>query len=370
MIFARYAIFVIVGFAVTSGTSAATEPWSEEFTPPPGKYSWVKLDTGEWLKGEIIAIYDEKLSFDSDHFDNLVIDLEDVEAIHGRGIFVITARERGPVTGLFEPKPISGFLQVRGPLVRVETGATSREFTREDLVSVTPLAEQERDRWRGDVKIGLNVREGNTDIWEYSVGTKLQRRTPVSRWTFDYLGYRNQTDGERVEDSHRLTLAADRFTGRKIYWRPVSAQYFKDELQNIRHQATVDSGLGVHVIDTRRTTWDLQAGVGGNYLENVSVAVGERNGEWSPVGTLGMDLEIELTSWLDYELMIDMWFLEEAAGKYQHHIVSLLSTDLFGDLDLDISLEWNRTEVPQAAEDGTIPEQDDYRFQVGLSYEF
>ena len=48
----------------------------------------------------------------------------------------------------------------------------------------------------------------------------------------------------------------------------------------------------------------------------------------------------------------------------------MLSTDLFGDLDLDISLEWNHTESPQAAEDGTIPEQDDYRFQVGLSYEF
>jgi hypothetical protein len=370
MIFARYAIFVIVGLAVTSGTSAATEPWSEDFTPPPGQYSWVQLDTGEWLKGEIIAIYDNRLAFDSDHFDNLVIDLEDIEAIHGRGIFVITSRVAGPFPGTFEPEPIRGFFQLRGALVQVESGVSTREFTREDLVSVIPLAERERDRWRGDVKIGLNVREGNTDIWEYSVGTMLQRRTPVSRWTFDYAGYKNETDGSRIEDSHRVSFSADRFTGRRLYWRPVSAQYFRDKLQNIEHQATVDSGLGLHLIDTPRTQWDLQAGVGGNYLENVSVEVGEQNGEWSPVGTLGMDLEIELTSWLDYELSIDMWFLEEGAGKYQHHVVTLLSTDLFGDLDLDISLEWNRTEVPQAAEDGTIPEQDDYRLQVGLSYEF
>lgn len=370
MIASRCVSFVILAIGMTSSAFGADEPWSESFTPPPGNYSWVQLDSGEWLKGELIAIYDDRLTFDSDHFGNLVIDLEDIEAVHGRGIFVITVRETGPVAGIFDPEPISGFFQVRGQQVFVESGETSRAFDREQLVSVTPLAEQERDRWRGDVQIGLNVREGNTDIWEYSVGTSLQRRTPVSRWSFDYLAYKNETDGVRVEDSHRVTLAADRFTGRRIYWRPFSAQYFKDELQNIRHQATVDTGLGFHLVDTRRTFWELQAGVGGNYLESVSVEAGETTGNWSPVGTLGMDLEVEVTSWLDYELEIDMWFLEEDAGKYQHHIVTVLSSDLFGDLDLDISLEWNRTENPQAAEDGTVPEQSDFRFQVGLSYEF
>ncbi len=353
----------VIGFLCLSASAATASdlPWDENFTPPPGRYSWVQLDTGEWLKGEIIAIYDDRMAFDSDHFDNLTIDLEDVEVIHGRGIFVISSGG---------PAPVSGFLQVRGQQVFVESGGEIIEFDRENLVSVTPLAEQERDRWRGDVKIGLNVREGNTDIWEYSVGTKLQRRTPVSRWTLDYSGYKNETDGVRVEDSHRLNLAADRFTGRRIYWRPFSAQYFKDELQNIKHQGTVDTGLGYHLIDTSRTTWDLQAGVGGNYLENVSVEEGETTGEWSPVGTLGMDLDVEVTSWLDYELEIDMWFLEEDAGKYQHHITTVLSSDLFGDLDLDISFEWNHTENPQADELGNIPEQDDYRFNVGLSYEF
>ena len=89
-----------------------------------------------------------------------------------------------------------------------------------------------------------------------------------------------------------------------------------------------------------------------------------------PCLDLGMDLDVEVTSWLDYELAIDMWLLEEDAGRYQHHIVTLLSSDLFGDLDLDISLEWNRTDNPQAAADDTVPEQDDFKFQVGLSYEF
>ena len=346
--------------AATAAT-ATDVPWNESFMPPPGKYSWIQLDTGEWLKGDIIAIYDDKLAFDSDHFDNLTLDLDDVEVIYGRGIFVVSA---GPTN------PMTGFLQVRGQQVLVNSTDRHFEFARDDLVSVTPLAEQERDRWRGDIKIGLNVREGNTDIWEYSIGAMLQRRTPVSRWTFDYLANKNNTDGEQVEDSHRLTLSADRFTGRRLYWRPFSSQYFRDQLQNIEHQGTVDSGIGYHLVDTHRTSWDLRAGVGGNYLESVSVEAGEENGQWTPVGTLGMDLDVEVTSWLDYELAVSMWFLEEGAGEYQHHIVTMLSSDLFGDLDLDISLEWNHTENPQAAADGSIPERDDYKFQVGLSYEF
>lgn len=359
-LFCRLLLVTVLAASVDI-SHAETVPWDKDFVPPPGEYSWVQLDSGEWLKGDIIAIYDDRLAFDSDHFDNLLIDFDDIESIHGRGIFVVSVGRMEFVNGLF---------QMRGDRVLITSGGQRYEYKRHDLVSVTPKAAKERDRWRGDIDLALSVREGNTDIWEYSVGAKLQRRTPVSRWTFDYLGNKNETDGERVEDSHRFNIAADRFTGRRLYWRPIAGQYFRDQLQNIEDQATVDSGIGFHLVDTPRTTWDLQAGVGGNYLKNVSVEAGESNGEWTPVATFGSDLEVEVTSWLDYELMIDMWFLENSAGKYQHHIVTTLSSDLFGDLDLDISLVWDHTENPQAAQDGTIPEQDDYRVQVGISYEF
>ena len=58
------------------------------------------------------------------------------------------------------------------------------------------------------------------------------------------------------------------------------------------------------------------------------------------------------------------------AGAYQHHILGRLSTDLVGDLDLDFTVVWDRTEKPQQRADGTFPEQDDYRVIIGLGYEF
>lgn len=356
------AILPFVCLALAGQASfAAGEPWSDDFSPPPGKYSWVQLDTGEWIKGDIIALYDEVLVFDSDHFGDLNVDLEDIRNLYGQGLFTVNFASGAPIRGK---------LQIREEQVVVVTAEKRREGARADLVSLIPAATRERDRWVGDIGIGANVRRGNTDIAEHSVDLGLQRRTPASRFTLDYLASSNVTEGDRITDSHRVTSSLDRFTGRRVYWRPLSFQYYKDEPQNIRHQGTVNTGLGYHLMDSKRVDWELQGGVGYNYLENYSVAVGEEEYETSVVGTFSSDLSIEVTSWMDYDLLVNMTFLNEESGRYQHHVVSELSTDFFRDFDLDFSIIWDRTQEPTELADGTIPEQDDVRFIVSLSYEF
>ncbi len=86
------------------------------------------------------------------------------------------------------------------------------------------------------------------------------------------------------------------------------------------------------------------------------MADAESNYEVSPVDTVGSDLTVELTSWLDYELLVNMIFLNEESDHYQHHIVSTFSTDLIGDIDMDVSFIWERTENPQERTDDTTPE--------------
>lgn len=352
------ALFV-VGVSLEAGAAAA--PWTKDFTPPPDEYSWAQLDSGEWLKGELVALYDDTLVFDSDHFGNLYLDTDDIESVYGQGVFVIS---------LSDGRSVSGTLNIRGQNVLIAADDERLEFPRADLVSITQTAKRERDRWTGHVDFGMYVREGNTDISDLNVAAGFTRRTPASRVVLDYRGNSNLTNGVREADSHRVNLAVNRFTGRRFFWRPISLQYYKEELQNINHQGTIDTGFGFQVIDTPRTIWEIQAGVGGNYLENVSVAPGEGQGEWSPVGTLSTNLSLDITSWIEWKFLWNMTFLEEAAGKFQHHMVNTLSTDLIGDLDLDVSLVWDRTRVPQVAEDGTVPEQDDYQVTVSLSYEF
>jgi putative salt-induced outer membrane protein YdiY len=334
---------------------------NEPSLPSSTEHTWIELTSGETLKGTITAIYDSALYFDSVHFDDIRIRLSKIRHLRGHGNFEVTTEDR--VTHV-------GTLDVNGDTIIVTTDDEQFEYTRSQLLSVTPSFRRERDRWFGEVRSGINVRQGNADIVEGNLAMTLVRRTPTTRGTLDYLAQVNETEGERVANSHRLNISSDRFTGTRFFWRPFAVQYYQDRLQNIAHQGTVDAGVGYVLADSDRVEWDIQVGAGVNYLRNVSVADGESLSETSPVGTLGSDLSIEVTPSIDYELDIAMSFLNDESGRYQHHIVSELSTDLIGNLDFDVSVIWDRTERPQRQEDGTLPEKDDLWVVFGLSYEF
>ena len=78
-------LLLALGFA--SGPALAEEE-KEAWTPPPpapDKFDWVQLTNGEWLKGEIIVLYDGNLEFDSDELDLQTFDLDDVQHIRSVG---------------------------------------------------------------------------------------------------------------------------------------------------------------------------------------------------------------------------------------------------------------------------------------------
>ena len=78
----------IVFFSVTLATlSYADEAKSQWQKPTPvfkQDFDWVKLSSDEWLKGEIISMYDEELEFDSDELDLQTIDWEDVAELRSK----------------------------------------------------------------------------------------------------------------------------------------------------------------------------------------------------------------------------------------------------------------------------------------------
>jgi len=360
MLSKRITLLIILGF-MGSAAHADDAPWTDEFGPAPGAYTWIQLTSDEWLKGELITIYNETLTFDSDNLGELRLDLDDVRHLIGYGSFEVTSLGR---------LPIGGELRINDQQIVITTAGETYQVPRADLIAITQLADREIDRWSGDIGFGLNVRRGNSDVSEGNLMIGFTRRTPVSRLIFDYLGSFNETEGERIANSHRANLGLDRFSGERFFWRPIGVQYYQDAFQNIRHQATVDTGIGYQLINSPRTEWDIQGGVGVNYLRPVSVADGESSDEVSPVVTLGSDLTVELTSWIDYELFINMTFLNEESGQYQHHIVSTLSTDVVKNVDLDVSIIWERTQKPQERIDTSIPEKNDIRLLVSIGYDF
>ena len=340
---------------------AQTDRNSSDFRPPPDEYDWIQLTSDEWLKGEFISLFDEELRFDSDNLGMLEIDWEDVRRFRGHGLFGIS------IEGL---DLFAGELWIDDQTLVITVDGVVQEIPRERLVSITHSANRELDRWSGEVGLGLNIRSGNADIRELSIIGGIERRTPRSRFLLDYLGNFNETEGTEIANNHRVNMSFDLFSGSRLFWRPFNGQYFRDPFQNIRAQGTVETGLGYELVDTPRTDWEISGGLGANFVSYESVQPGESSDNTSPVLSISTDFDFELTSWMDYLLTVQISFLDEESGAYQHHILTTLSTDLIGDLDLDVSFVWDRTQKPQQRADGTFPEKDDYWLMVGLEYEF
>jgi hypothetical protein len=57
-------------------------------------------------------------------------------------------------------------------------------------------------------------------------------------------------------------------------------------------------------------------------------------------------------------------------GKTSHHFESILSVDMWGPLDLDLTFMLDRIEEPKQENDGTRPEENDISILAGMSIEF
>lgn len=331
------------------------------FVPPDDGYDWIQLTSGEWLKGELVGLFDEEVDFDSEILDDLTLDWEDISTIYSPRILEVRIQGQ---------RFLQGKVRIDQNNVIVSGANGEIVYPRESLLAISSLADRERDRWMGELALGTNFRRGNTEFVEYNMIAHLERRTPVSRGFVDYIGTFNETDGEQISNNHRLNLVFDRFNDSRFFWRPFSLQYLRDPFQNIAHQGTFETGVGYELVDTGRTEWDLHSGIGFNVVERVSVEADQERRSTSPTFSLGTDFETELTEWLDYLFSFQMTFVDEASGEYQHHMLTTLSTDLVAGLDLDISLIWDRVQKPPANAIGETPERDDYRLLIGVSLDF
>ncbi|UCD34469.1 MAG: DUF481 domain-containing protein [Nitrospiraceae bacterium] len=354
-----------LGFSVNAG--AADSAWDAFVPPPDDKFDWIQLSSGEWLKGEFKVFYDYQVEFDSDELGLLTFDLDDVKRIRTHKAQSVRIEDAALSD---EPIIVEGIVTIIDNKVIMTVGDGTREFKRSQLVSIAPSDKKEPDLWSGNIALGVNFREGNTDTVDANLRANAQRRTSSSRLVLDYVGNYSEDDSRETSNNHRLGAYRDSFVSKKFFWRQFSASYYRDRFKNIDDQVSLFTGLGYHIIRTAKTEWDVTAGVGARYTKFNSVEPGQSSDHTSPAFGAGTRYDTELTSWMDFLVDYSFQIVDKEAGTYTHNFITTLSNDLIGDIDLDISFVWDRIEDPQPDSEGTVPEQDDYQLIVGLSYDF
>jgi putative salt-induced outer membrane protein YdiY len=343
--------------------SGNTPPGSPSWGPPsalPEKFDWIQLISGEWLKGNLKVLYDDKLEFDSVKMELLELDWEDVKQVIGHKLYSV--RFEGPMT-------VVGFLKVVDDKVFVTTEKEVLEFDRGRLISIAHGEPKEIGYWSAKISLGLDIRSGNSDQTNYNASADAQRRTSESRFSIDYLGVFNKTEGIETANSQRISSYYDIFKTRKFYWRPVFGEYFRDRFSNIQNRVTVGTGVGYHIIDTPKTEWDITPGLAYQYTQNSSVEPGQDTDNSTPAFVLGTNYETKLTKKIKFNASYRFNIVNQESGKYTHHAVAAIEYKLTRMLDLDLSFVWDRIQDPEPAADGRVPDQDDFYFFFGIGFD-
>ena len=322
-------------------------------------FDWIQLKSGEWLKGELIALYDDKLEFDSDELDNLTFDWDDVRQVRtGR---VVQVR--------FMDRTLTGRLVIDANTVQV-LGDTTQQIDRAQLVSITPGESKESSYWSGNVTLGFNLREGNSEQVEANSLASVRRRTVKNRIVLDYAGNYNITDATTVTNNQRANVGVDWFVTARFFVRPIVVEYLHDPFQNFENRWTIGAALGYQLVDTSRISWEFNVGPAFQHTKFVSVTEGESQGEKTGALWAGTTYTNELTKDIDYTLDYRFLLVKPEAGRYTHHFVTGLSIDSFGPLDFDISFVWDRVQQPRPEDSGLVPKKDDFRLIFGLGFDF
>ncbi len=363
-------IFALLFSLMLSALSYAEDDRSEWQKPTPvfkQDFDWIKLTSDEWLKGDIISMYDEKLEFDSDELDMQTIDLEDIAELRSKEWQSIR---------MFDGTIDEGYLVIKdGKLSLVKNGVTTHyEFS--NLLSIASSGKNERDLWDGYVNLGINLREGNTVQFDYTFSAGIQRRSSSSRFKTDYTADYSRYEDKETEqttvtaDSERLTSSYDWFFNPKIYFRAADFEYMADDFLNLDYRIHYGIALGYHIVDTSRTSWDVNLGPSYQKSKFLDVKDGESDSEDSLGVTLGTDFTFEISSDIDYDASYNVQVIDEASGGNIHHFQTGLEIDLTNDFDLDLTFYADRTENPKEDSEGQVPEKNDFRLVVGLGYDF
>jgi len=351
---------LLVATIIFSSLSALAQTPAQTFQPPPDSFDWIQLKSGEWLKGELIALYDGKLEFDSDELNNLTFDWDDVRQVRTGRVVQVRFKDREPLTGK---------LLVDGTTVRI-LGTPDQQFDRTGLISITPGEPRERNYWSENATFGFNLRRGNSNQVEVNTLASARRRTVTSRVILDYVGNYNVTDETTVTNNQRAYGGLDWFVTSRLFVRPVTVEYFRDPFQNFADRWTIGGAVGYQLIDTSRVSWEINAGPAYQHTKFEDVLEGESDTESTLALAAGTTYTNELAKDIDYTLDYRMLLVKPEAGRYTHHFLTGLSFESIGPLDFDISFVWDRVQQPRPESSGAIPKKDDYRLILGLKFEF
>ena len=330
------------------------------WVPPEDGFDWIQLNTGEWLKGRLKAMQDRQIEFFSEKLSDVTFDWKDIRQVRSpRTIDILFIGGR----------KVSGSIMVTPAQVTVG-GTEPCVVPRDQLQSLTPGGSKERDYWSIDLSTGLTLQAGNTKSVQYNAQIDLQRRTPATRLSLDYIGNFSSVNGTESANNHRVNSEFDFWLSQRFYLTLPSVEYYRDPFQNIANRVTVGGGIGYDLIDRSKLEWNITTGPAYQEAWFDSSQPGEPTEKGTAALTFGSRFKWDITRRVKWLIQYRGQYTSREVGETTHHAVSTLSVDLNKRLTLDVSGIWDRISDPKVGSNGVKPKPDDFSLVVGLGVHF
>ena len=320
---------------------------------------WVRLASGEWLRGNIERMRDGSMEFNSDEIKLITYDWKKVKELHS---------PRANTYNFTDGTDLVGPAMINEEFVVVQTVDGMVTRPRVELQAIIEHMRRERNYWSTVLRLGLTANAGNTENLTFNAFWQLVREDTLTRAAITYDGTFGTASRAEVANRHLAGGDLDIFVHPIIYVKALTGQLLYDKFQNIRLRATPATGVGFHLITTYVVNWDLEfAPLGYQYLSLLDPATAVENPQNDAYMMLRMFADIDFTD--DIQLLLD-WrtnLVYTTIGN-TNHVGSLdFTVRVTTLLHLNTSFLYLRTEQPFPRSDGTIPKQNDYQIVFGIS---
>ncbi|UCF47597.1 MAG: DUF481 domain-containing protein [Myxococcales bacterium] len=343
---------VVVGEDKQGLTKAYTIEFGDE-------KDWVRLASGEWLRGNIERMRDGSMEFNSDEIKLITYDWKKVLELHS---------PKANTFNFTDGTDLVGPAMINEELVVVQTvdGIVTRP--RAELQAIIEHVRRERNYWSTVLRAGLTANAGNTENLTFNAYWQLVREDSLTRAALTYDGTFGTAARAEVANRHLAGGDVDIFVHPIIYVKALTGQLLYDKFQNVRLRATPAAGVGFHLITTYVVNWDLEfAPAGYQYLSLLDPAPTVQDPQSDGYMMFRMFADIDFTN--DIQLLLE-WRtnLVYTTIRNTNHVGNLdFSLRVTTILYFDTSFLYLRTEEPFPRSDGTIPKKNDYQVVVGIS---
>ncbi|MEM7135813.1 MAG: DUF481 domain-containing protein [Myxococcota bacterium] len=347
--------------AVKVVTKESEEGLPDEYTIEFGDtFDWVRLTSGEWLKGEFRWMRDKDFEFDSNDLDIITKEWEKVDQLHAPRVHTYAFTDDSDIVG----RAVVTKDQV---LIETVDGVITRP--RSELLAIVDGGRRERDWWYVRLGAGFSGSLGNTNQSSLTSNFELGRADTRTVSKVTYEGTVGYADREEVVNRHLGGVDVRVYLSHRFYVVPFTAEFFNDRFANIRLRANPGAAGGVHLFDTDKVEWDLEVGFGYQFLRIIGTVEGIDNPQNDAFIGLRSDWDLDLTSILNFELEWQTYLVVTTIGNTSHQGTAKVSIEFSDIFNFDVSFLFFRTEQPLPRSDGTVPQKNDYQLIIGVSLE-